>query len=60
MEEIQTELSQKLNLPPGYIIKYGGQFENLQHAQKRLGIAVPIALVLIFIFLFICYKSILN
>jgi heavy metal efflux system protein len=60
VEEIQTELSQKLNLPPGYIIKYGGQFENLQHAQQRLGIAVPIALVLIFIFLFMAFGSIKN
>jgi len=56
--EIQNTLDAKLDLPPGYYIKYGGQFENLKNAKDRLLIAVPIALLLIFILLFFTFNSI--
>ncbi len=46
-----------LKLPPGYFITYGGQFENLQAAKARLGIAVPLALVLIIVLLFFAFNS---
>ncbi len=46
-----------LKLPPGYYVTYGGQFENLVAANKRLSIAVPVALLLIFILLFFTFKS---
>ena len=42
----------------GYTVTYGGQFENLQSAKKRLAIAVPVALVLIFILLYFAFKSV--
>ncbi len=57
VEEIQQKLDEQLNLPPGYYLKYGGQFENLVTAKKRLSIAVPIALALIFILLFFTFNS---
>lgn len=38
-------------LPPGYYIQYGGQFENQQRAMARLSVVVPAAIVLIFILL---------
>ncbi len=38
-------------LPPGYFIQYGGQFENQQRAMARLSVVVPAAIVLIFILL---------
>ncbi len=59
IEEIKTKLDDKsqLKLPPGYYITYGGQFENLVAANKRLSIAVPVALLLIFILLFFTFKS---
>lgn len=56
--EIQNTLDSKLDLPPGYHLKYGGQFENLKNAKDRLLIAVPIALLLIFILLFFTFNSI--
>lgn len=56
--DIQGILKQKLDLPPGYSVEYGGQFENLQNASKRLKLAVPIALLLIFIFLHFAFESI--
>lgn len=57
VEEIEQKLNSGLNLPAGYFITYGGQFENLQAARDRLIIAVPIALFLIFIFLFSAFRS---
>ena len=56
--EIQNKLDAELDLPAGYYLKYGGQFENLQNAKDRLLIAVPIALLLIFILLFFTFNSI--
>ncbi len=57
VEEIQGILDQNLDLPPGYSITYGGQFENLQNAKRRLMVAVPIALALIFIMLYFTFRS---
>ena len=55
VEEIQTTLDAKLTLPPGYTVKYGGQFENLQNALKRLKIVVPVALLFILLLLYIAF-----
>lgn len=55
--DIEEILNRNLELPAGYYIDYGGQFENLRNATKRLKLAVPIALLLIFIFLHFAFKS---
>jgi heavy metal efflux system protein len=57
VKDIQQTLDEKLTLPEGYYITYGGQFENLQAAKSRLQIAVPVALLLIFFLLFITFRS---
>ncbi len=57
VEEIQQKLDAQLDLPPGYYIRYGGAFENLERASKRLQIVVPIALGLIFLLIFFALKS---
>jgi cobalt-zinc-cadmium resistance protein CzcA len=57
IEEVQTTLGDRLDLPAGYYIQYGGQFENLQRASRRLMIAVPVALGLILILLFLSFGS---
>jgi cobalt-zinc-cadmium resistance protein CzcA len=57
VKEIQSKLDNKLNLPPGYTVKYGGTFENLQHATARLSVAVPIALMLIIVILYFAFSS---
>lgn len=44
-----------IDLPDGYFTRLGGQFENLERAQKRLFIVVPIALLLVFSLLFLTY-----
>ena len=55
--DIQEKLDAELDLPPGYYITYGGEFENLKRAKKRLMIVVPIALFLIFVLLYFALKS---
>jgi cobalt-zinc-cadmium resistance protein CzcA len=44
VEEIQQKLETNFKLPAGYYVTYGGQFENLVEANKRLSVALPIAL----------------
>jgi cobalt-zinc-cadmium resistance protein CzcA len=61
VESIVNEMSAKINkqikFEPGYFIKYGGAFKNLQEAKDRLIIAVPLALGLIFALLFFTFDS---
>ncbi len=56
VKEIQDKLT-SLDLPPGYSVTFGGEFENLQRAQQRLAIVVPIVLGLIFVILFLSLRS---
>jgi cobalt-zinc-cadmium resistance protein CzcA len=58
VSKIQKELDAKVKLPAGYYFTYGGQFENLQAANARLMVAVPMALALIFILLYFTFGSI--
>lgn len=56
--DVQKIISEKVNLPVGYTVEYGGQFENLKTAKQRLMYAVPVALVLIFILLHFAFGSV--
>jgi cobalt-zinc-cadmium resistance protein CzcA len=56
--DIQKELNEKVKLPEGYYYTYGGTFENLQAASKRLMIALPVALALIFMLLYFTFSSV--
>lgn len=55
--DIEKQLSEKVKLTEGYYYTYGGTFENLQAASKRLMIAVPVALALIFMLLYFTFGS---
>jgi len=55
--ELQNKVQSQIHLPAGYYVKYGGQFENLEHAVSRLQIAVPIALLLILVMLFFAFNN---
>ena len=57
VKELQDKVDKELKLPTGYYTKYGGTFENLIAAKKRLSIAVPISLLLIFLFLYFAFNS---
>lgn len=58
VNDVKYIIDNKIKLPPGYSIQYGGQFENLKSAKARLSIALPIALILIFILLHFAFRSI--
>ncbi|MDT8372072.1 MAG: CusA/CzcA family heavy metal efflux RND transporter [Gammaproteobacteria bacterium] len=58
VSEIQTTINQQLDLPVGYWVDYGGTFEQLQSATKRLSIVVPITLLLILGLLISAFKSV--
>lgn len=55
--EAQEKIAEKVKLPPGYTVEWGGQFKNLKEATARLAIAVPAALILIFLLLYMTYGS---
>ena len=57
VEEAKQMVADKVPLPEGYSLKWGGQFENQQRAAARLGIVVPVALGLIFLLLFSTFGS---
>ena len=58
--EVQQAIEREVKLPAGYYVRYGGQFENLERAQKRLMIVVPVALGLIFTLLYFTYGRVLD
>ncbi len=55
--EAREKIAREVNLPPGYHLEWGGQFENQQRAMKRLMVIVPLTLVLIFFLLFSTFDS---
>lgn len=56
--EARRVIAEKVQMPPGrYRVEWGGQFENLQRAQLRLMIVVPIALLMILSLLYLTYRN---
>ena len=55
--DAQERIGSQVQLPPGYYIEWGGQFENLQAATRRLAIVVPLVLSLIFAMLYFTFGS---
>ncbi|RLB54445.1 MAG: CusA/CzcA family heavy metal efflux RND transporter [Deltaproteobacteria bacterium] len=53
--EAQRHIDEEVDRPPGTVIAWGGQFENLKAAAARLAIAVPLALTLIFVLLYMAF-----
>ena len=60
INDVTAQIDEKIKLPTGYYVTYGGQFKNLEAAQKRLSIAVPIALLLIFVLLYFTFHSVMQ
>lgn len=58
VKEMKEKIEKQVKMPPGYFITYGGQFKNLEEANKRLSVAVPVALALILLLLFFTFGSI--
>ncbi|PLX82904.1 MAG: CusA/CzcA family heavy metal efflux RND transporter [Desulfuromonas sp.] len=58
VEDARQRIASEVTLPEGYLIEWGGQFENLERSQKRLMLVVPLTLVLIFVLLYASLKRI--
>jgi cobalt-zinc-cadmium resistance protein CzcA len=57
VSEAKQNLRERVSIPPGYFVYWGGQFENLREAVGRLAIAGPAALLLIFMLLYLTYGA---
>ncbi|TAJ34972.1 MAG: efflux RND transporter permease subunit [Nitrospirae bacterium] len=57
VDEGRRKLAERLQLPPGYQIVWGGTFENMERAMARLMVVVPITIGLIFLLLFWAFHS---
>ncbi|MGM0633371.1 MAG: efflux RND transporter permease subunit, partial [Pseudomonadota bacterium] len=57
VQELRRKVSEQVDMPPGYFVEYGGQFENQQRAMQRLMVVVPVTLGLIFLLLFSAFRS---
>jgi len=55
--DIQNVIAQQVDLPTGYSVDIGGQYENQQRAQKRLTLVIPISLALIALLLYFAFQS---
>jgi len=57
VREVQTLVNEKIRIPPGYWLVWGGQFEQMISAAERLQIVIPVALVLIFMMLYTVFGN---
>ena len=56
--ELRQRINDEIDLPTGYTVVFGGQFESQQRAQARLMIVVPLSLGLIFLMLYFAFSSV--
>lgn len=56
--EAQARIAQEVDLPDGYTLQWGGQFENMERALGRLSVIVPMTVAVIFFLLFVLFKSV--
>ena len=57
VEELEGAIVRQLELPPGYTVEFGGEFENQQRATGKLLLVIPVALLLIMVILFTTFQS---
>ena len=57
VQDAQRAVAAKVKLPPGYRIRWGGEFEEYTASRNQLGIVLPLTIILIFIILFVLYSN---
>lgn len=57
LADIETTIAEKIDMPEGVFIEYGGQFEQQRNAMKRLSVIVPVVIISIFILLWMAFHS---
>ena len=60
VDEAQRQITEKVELPPGYQLAWGGQFELRQAANKRLLMVIPLTLLLVMVMLYGLFNSFSN
>jgi cobalt-zinc-cadmium resistance protein CzcA len=60
VDEVRRRIDADVALPEGSFVRFGGQFENLERARKRLLVVVPLALALVFVLLYLTYRRVLD
>ena len=60
VSEAQKRFAEEIHLPPNYQVFWGGQFENLARARRRLYVIIPVTIAIIFALLFIAFGSATN
>jgi cobalt-zinc-cadmium resistance protein CzcA len=58
--EGQQTIAEQVQMPPGYLVNWGGQFELQQQANQRLALVVPVTLLIILLLLFMNFNSLKN
>jgi cobalt-zinc-cadmium resistance protein CzcA len=58
VKDAQARIDAAVKLPPGYVIEWGGQFQNQQRAMRRFAVVVPITIASIFVLLFSAFNSV--
>jgi cobalt-zinc-cadmium resistance protein CzcA len=58
--EGQQAIAEQVQMPPGYLVNWGGQFELQQQANQRLALVVPVTLLIILLLLFMNFNSLKN
>jgi heavy metal efflux system protein len=57
VKELDQKIKNEIEIPKGYEIIFGGQYENLERAGKQLSLTIPLTLITVFIFLFMLFKN---
>jgi cobalt-zinc-cadmium resistance protein CzcA len=60
VEEARAAVERQVDLPPGYLVTWGGQFELAQKANARMSVVVPITLALICLLIYGSFRSLRN
>jgi cobalt-zinc-cadmium resistance protein CzcA len=58
VKEAQKQISEKIKLPPGYFLEWGGHFKNLEEAKKRLIILAPLALMAVLMMIYAAFRNV--
>lgn len=57
VQEVQRKIQQQVQIPEGYQVIYGGQYENLERAGGQLLLTIPLTVVVVFLFLYILFRN---
>lgn len=57
VRELQQKINAEIEIPKGYELVYGGQYENLERAGKQLAFTIPLTLILVIVLLFMLFKN---